>query len=179
MRGRLASATSYRQLALAFGCSIATAAFADNTASGTFAVWAIGLPHGYIIMEHQVKAIDVSAEDVARGFVRVANGTRFVVKTRAQGNYAVHFATRDTIFRSVQIEGIGRSVEFGARGGIVVQREVPAGKSVVAVNYRFDLIPGIQPGSYAWPLEVIARDAPADGFVASSPDPGFVKLSER
>ena len=143
------------------------------------AVWAIGLPHGYIVMEHQAKVIAVTSEDVARGFVQIAGGSRLIVVTRSRGEYALHFATRGALFRSVQVEGIGRSVELGAQGGTVVQRDVPAGKAVVAVNYRFQLAPGTVPGTYAWPLEVVARHALPEGFVASSPNPGPITLGER
>jgi hypothetical protein len=143
------------------------------------AVWAIGLPHGYIVMEHQAKVIHVTSDDVARGFVQVAGGSRLIVATRSQGDYALHFARRGGLFRAVQVEGIGRTVELGAQGGTVVQRDVPAGKAVVAVNYRFQLAPGTMPGTYAWPLEVVARHALPEGFVASGPNPGPIALSER
>ena len=145
----------------------------------TLAVWAIGLPHGYIVMEHQAKVIDVTSDDVARGFVQVAGGSRLIVATRSQGDYALHFVRRGALFRSVKIEGLGRTVELGAQGGTVVQRDVPAGKAVVAVNYRFQLAPATVPGTYAWPLEVVARHALPEGFIASSPHPEPITLSER
>ena len=165
------------RILLAVACGLATGgAVAEGP---TLAVWAIGLPHGYIVMEHQAKVIDVTSEDVARGFVQVAGGSRLIVAMRSQGDYALHFATRGALFRSVRIEGIGRTVELGAQGGTVVERAAPAGKAVVAVNYRFQLVPGIVPGTYAWPLEVVARGALPGGFVASGPNPALVTLSER
>lgn len=154
-------------------------AVADDTSPGKLAVWAIGLAHGYIVMEHQAKAIDVTSEDVARGYVHVAGGSRLIVVTRHQGDYAVHFATRGALFRAVQIEGIGRTVELGAQGGTIVERDAPAGKSVVAMNYRFRLAPGTVPGTYPWPLEMVARGALPEGFIASTTKPALVTLSER
>ena len=166
----------YRIL-LGVACALVTeAAAAEGPA---LAVWAIGLPHGYIVMEHQAKVINVTSEDVARGFVQVAGGSRLIVATRTQGDYALHFARRGALFRSVKIEGIGRTVELGAQGGTIVQRDVPAGKVVVAVNYRFQLAPTMVPGTYAWPLEVVARHALPDGFIASGPTSGPATLSER
>ena len=172
--------SSYCRLppALGLACALATGfAFADGT--GRIAVWAIGLPHGYIVMAHQARTIEVTDEDVARGFAQIAGGSRFIVTTRAQGDYAVHFAVRGPLFRSVQIEGIGRPVELGPHGGTIVERDVPAGRSVVAVSYRFRLAPGTPPGTYAWPLEIIAHGALPDGFVASGPSPALGTLSER
>jgi hypothetical protein len=158
-------------------CALVTGSAAPQ--GPTLAVWAIGLPHGYIVMEHQAKVIDVTSEDVERGFVHVAGGSRLIVATRSQGDYALHFARRGALFRSVKIEGIGRTVELGAQGGTVVQRDMPAGKAVVALNYRFQLAPATVPGTYAWPLEVVARPALAEGFIASRPNPARVTLSER
>ena len=145
----------------------------------TLAVWAIGLPHGYIVLEHQANVINVTSDDVARGFVQVAGGSRLIVVTRSQGDYALHFARRGALFRSVQVEGLGPTTQLGAQGGTVIQRDVPAGKAVVAVNYRFELAPGMAPGTYAWPLEVVVRGALPDGFVASSPNAAPTTLSER
>ena len=60
--------------ALALVPSIAVA----QGASAPLAAWAIGLPDGYIIMEHQENVIHVTAADVARGVVEVRGGSRFV-----------------------------------------------------------------------------------------------------
>jgi hypothetical protein len=169
----------YRPLRILLGVAFALVTGGAAADGPVRAVWAIGLPHGYIVMEHQAQVIDVTSEDVARGFVRIAGGSRLIVATRSQGEYAVHFAPRGVLFRSVQIEGIGRTVELGAQGGTVVQRDVPAGRAVVAVNYRFQLAPATVPGTYAWPLEVVARHALPEGFIASGPHPGLITLSEH
>jgi hypothetical protein len=154
---------------LRYGAAIACLAAPALAAADSLAVWAIGLPNGYIVMEHQAKVIEVTREHVAQGFVPVAAGTRIVVATRAGGDYALHFAPRGRLFRSVKIEGIGSAVELGAQGGTLTERDAPAGKSTIALNYRFQLAPGTAPGTYPWPLEVVARSARQEGFVASSP----------
>ena len=140
-------AMKYRRLGMLLGVACALVTGGAAAEGPARAVWAIGLPHGYIVMEHQAKVIAVTSEDVARGFVQIAGGSRLIVATRSQGDYALHFATRGALFRSVQVEGIGRTVELGAQGGTVVQRDVPAGKAVVAVNYRFQLAPATVPGT--------------------------------
>ena len=175
----MSAAMKYRRLPILLGVACALATEVAVAQDPTGAVWAIGLPHGYIVMEHQAKVIDITSEDVALGYVQIAGGTRLIVVTRSHGEYALHFARRGALFRSVQVEGIGRTVELGAQGGVVVERDVPSGRTVVAVNYRFQLAPATVPGMYAWPLEIVTRSALPEGFVASYPNPALDTLSER
>ena len=81
-------------------------AVAADTASGSFAVWAIGLPDGYIIMEHQETVIHVTAEDVARGVVEVRGASRLIVTTHAPSPYALDFLNRNTVFRLIGVDGM-------------------------------------------------------------------------
>ena len=64
---------------------------ADSTPRGQFTVWAIGLPNGYIVMEHQAAVIHVTADDVAQGALHVRNGSRFVITTDTATGYTVDF----------------------------------------------------------------------------------------
>jgi len=169
----------YRSLRILLGVVCALVTGSAVAEGPTLAVWAIGLPHGYIVMEHQATVINVTREDVVRGFVQVAGGSRLTVATRSQGDYTLHFVRRGALFRSVKVEGIGSTIELGAQGGTVIQHDVPAGKAVVTVNYRFELAPATVPGTYAWPLELVARPALPEGFIASSPHPEPITLTER
>lgn len=139
------------------GILAAGVAMADDVPHDRFTVWAIGLPDGYVIMEHQVTEIHVTSEDVARGVLEVRNGSRIVITTWAPGGYAVDFMRRGDLFQAVRVEGIGRAVELGASGGTVVESAAVAGMRVVAVNYRFVLAPDAAPGTYAWPLDLTVR----------------------
>ena len=140
------------------------------------AAWAIGLPHGYIVLEHQAQAVDVTDEDVARGFVDVRGGSRIVVKTRSGAHYALDFAPRGTVFHTAQIEGFGHPVALGALGALgaaLVEHEAPAGTTTIAVNYRFHLAPATAPGTYAWPLEIVARRSLPHEIVVSGARPAL------
>jgi len=165
------------RIVIALACAIASSIAAAG--GPQLAVWAIGLPNGYIVMEHQAQTLEVTSEHVAQGFVPVPAGTRFVVTTRSRSDYALHFAPRGRLFRSVRIEGIGNPAELGARGGMLTERDAPIGKTKVAVNYRFELAPETTPGSYPWPLEIVASSALPEGFAASSPGADLLTLSGR
>ena len=99
-----------RRLRILLGLVCALAG-ADAAADGP-AAWVIGLPHGYVVLEHQAQAIDVTDDDVARGFVDVRAGSRIVVTMRAGGRYALDFAARESAFSSVQF-GSGRGLRLG------------------------------------------------------------------
>jgi len=141
-------------------------AAADSTPHGQFAVWAIGLPNGYVIMEHQAQAVRVTADDVMRGMVDVQSGTRIVITTTEPSGIAVDFRSPGKLFRAVQIDGIGSGMQFGPAGGTIIESQATAGRRVVTVNYRFILAPDTNPGTYAWPLTLAVR-APALRDLAS------------
>jgi hypothetical protein len=132
---------------------------AEGPLRASFAVWAVGLPNGYVVMAHQARSIEISEEDVRQGAVYVPAATRLVVVNRSSGSYAVDFWSAETPFRSVRVEGIGHAVEFGAAGGRVVERAAPAGRHAITVDYRFTLAPDAKPGSYPWPLQIAVRHA--------------------
>ena len=139
---------------------VSGSALADGEPRGSFDVLAVGLPNGYVTMEYQAPVIRVSREDAARGRVRIAQGTRFVVTTRSPGRYVAHFAVRAPLIRSVRIEGIAAdAATLREGGGRVLAHESPAGRHVVSVGYQFQLSPDAVPGTYPWPLEMVVRAA--------------------
>jgi len=131
-------------------------------AGGTLQVWAIGLPNGYVVMEHQARVLEISADDVANGIVEVRGGSRFVITLKSRGDYVVDLRARSQLVQAASIEAMGRTVTMESKGGMVVQREVAAGRHVVAIDYRLVLAPGAVPGTYSWPLELSVR-APLSG----------------
>ena len=143
--------------AVVFALLLSEIAAADGSTQVPATVWAIGLPNGYVIMEHQAQAVRVTADDVARGVVDVQSGTRIVVTTIEPSGVAVDFRWPGKPFRAVRIDGIGSSVQFGPAGGTIVESQAIAGRRVVTVNYRFILAPDTTPGTYAWPLTLAVR----------------------
>ncbi len=145
-------------LLAALACALpAGTAVADGPPRAPLQVWAIGLPNGYVTMEHQASALHVSAEDVARGMVEVRGGSRLAITLDSPGGYTVDFHARGPLIQTTWIGGIGRTVEIDSTGGTVVQRQAAAGRHVVAIDYRFLLAPDAVPGTYAWPLDMAVR----------------------
>ena len=169
-----------RPVLVGLACALAAGiAAADGTSGGRFAVWAIGLADGYVIMEHQAPTIHVTADDVAQGVVQVRGGSRLVIATDSPAGYIVDFHTRSAWFKAVEIDGIGSAVELGPAGGTVVQRDAAAGRRVIAVNYRFVLAPDATPGTYAWPLDMIVRAPVSSDLESPGGASRFVTIGGR
>jgi hypothetical protein len=137
-----------------------TAAAAD-TSHGEFAVWAIGLPGGYVVMEHQMPVVRVTPDDVQRGMVDVQAATRIVITSTEPSGVVVDFRHLAKLFQAVRIGGIGPGFELGPAGETIVESEATAGRRVLAVDYHFMLAPAIQPGTYAWPFAMTMRPSPS------------------
>ena len=158
MRGGIAFLKCVRAWLVGVACASHTgAALPDDRPAPQLAVWAIGLPHGFVTMEHQVAAINVTADDVARGEVRVRAGSRIVVTMRHPASHTVEFRARSGFASAMSIEGLARTVNLGATETVVVPTHAVAGRQVFELDYRFALAPGVIPGTYAWPLQVAVR----------------------
>ena len=120
-------------------------------------MWAIGLPHGFVAMEHQVSSIDITADDVARGEVRVRAGSRIAVTTRQPTSHAIEIRARFTFASATSIQGLSRTVDLGVSETAVVHMHAISGRQVFELDYRFALMPGVIPGEYAWPLQIAVR----------------------
>lgn len=102
---------------------------------------------------HQAQNLVITAEDVGRGYVEVAAGSRFEIGHN--GLCLFEFRPLGDIFRSVRVSGPeGLTAEFGSGGGTMLQKSAGRESATVAVNYRFQLAPGVRAGAYNWPLSL-------------------------
>lgn len=145
-----------------FALLLSEFAAADSSLQAPLAVWAIGLPNGYVIMEHQTAAVQVTADDVARGVLDVQDGTRIAITTTEPSVVTLDFRIPGRLFRAVQVDGAGRSVQFGPPGGRIDETQAATGRRIVTVNYRFTLAPETTPGTYSWPLAMGVRTTAID-----------------
>jgi hypothetical protein len=100
-------------------------------------------------------SIDVSSNDVARGYVDVARPTQLDVQSNSSSGYVLNVLPRTNLFAQVQVSGLDSRVELGSDGGAVVQRwnQNERHKSL-SLTYRFVLQEGVQPGNYPWPVQL-------------------------
>jgi len=99
----------------------------------------------------------ISAADVVRGYVDAPQALRVRVFSNSRAGFVLDVATQNPWFTAVAIDGLDGSVTLGAEGGAIVQRWPGATSRALALHVRFQLAAGLEPGLYAWPLQLRAR----------------------
>lgn len=101
---------------------------------------------------HQAQDLVLTAQDVARGYVDVPAASRFEITHK--GPCLFEFRPSGTLFRAVRVSGVEGGAEFGSEGGTMLQKSSGGVSAPVALNYRFQLAPGVSAGAYSWPLSL-------------------------
>ena len=105
----------------------------------------------------QAEQLNITAADVARGYVEVSAASRFSVVTNSRAGYSLEFHPVGTVFDSVQVGGLGNVVQLSGDGGAIVLRG-PLPRSLEhELSFRFNLSAQTLPGSYPWPLQLSVR----------------------
>ena len=124
--------------------------------------------HATTKIVHQATHITITEHDVRMGYVDAHEASIFTVTPLSGSTYFLVFHPRVDIFSSVRIEGLESQVVLGPDGGEVTQsglssrraKEHPSTHLEVSeykLSYRFMIKPGIQPGTYDWPLQLTIR----------------------
>lgn len=124
----------------------------------TLGVSAIVVPAVKIERKIQVPEIDLTAADVARGYVDVRNGSQLTLRITKNSAYVVDFFRRVNLYTSVEISGVGSPISLDSNGGtVVVHPPRGTGRAALALDYRFNLNANAAPGRYPWPLAMQVR----------------------
>jgi hypothetical protein len=99
----------------------------------------------------------ISAKDLLRGYVDAPRPLHLRVYSNSRAGFVLDVATQSPWFTAVAIDGLDTSVTLGAEGGTIVQRWPGAAGRPLSLRLRFNLAAGLQPGLYAWPLQLRAR----------------------
>ncbi len=136
---------------------------ADRRAPGPGAVriqvTATVLPRASLTVLHQEKDLNVSPEDVSRGYVDIPAAFRVEVRENSPRGYLFFFEESGVPYPPVErvsVRGLGTEIEIGPGGGFV-PRPHARGPVSVELSFRFSLSRDASPGTYPWPLSVSVR----------------------
>ena len=134
--------------------ALPTPAVADGSRSAMIRVAATILSYVKVTGLSNPANLDVSAEDVARGYVDVEAGTSITVVTNSNDGYLISATGDPSTVRRI-------ALKVGALTGAerVKVPSTPFAKALLRVGYRLYLEPGVSAGSYPWPVAIgVSKD---------------------
>ncbi len=115
------------------------------------------IPVARIYMPSEPPPLQVSAADVARGYIDAPRALLLRVDSNSRAGFALEVYPLSPWCTAVALQGLDTEVDLDRSGGSVVQRWQSGKSRALALRARFSLAPAVQPGLYAWPLRLFAR----------------------
>lgn len=103
----------------------------------------------------QPQALEITEADIARGWVEIDHAA--VVQVQSNTPWEVSFRSRPDLFRAGTVRGLAGEVRLGPDGGSQPALIATKRPSSYELSYRFELAPGVKPGTYPWPVAVSAH----------------------
>jgi hypothetical protein len=152
---KLHHALNAARVALVIAGSFAAANAKDSRS--TFGVSATVNAVARLELQSAPAEVEVTAGDVSRGFIDVAEPTRLVIRSNSPTGFALDVTTINPMLASVVVRGFDSVQSLGAEGGTIVQRWQSPHAVNLSLRFKLVLAPGLAPGRYAWPMRVTAR----------------------
>ena len=108
-----------------------------------------------LTMEQQPATIEITANDVARGYLDFPNAIAFRIRSNAANGYVLQFAAVDAPFSRAEITWNGIVLMIRAEPARINQRYQPRTTSGL-LTVRLRLAPTAVPGTYPWPIHLAA-----------------------
>jgi hypothetical protein len=102
-------------------------------------------------------AVDVSSDDLRRGYVDVLQPMALVIRSNSPSGYALDLMTVTPMLASLVVYGLDSEQVLGAEGGSIVQRWQHPHAVALSLRFRLVLAPGLTSGRYPWPMRISAR----------------------
>jgi hypothetical protein len=143
-----------KRLLLALAILFVAPMLRAESVEGTMSVSATVVASARLTVESQPLAVDVTAEDIERGYVELDAPIVLRVQTNSRRGYLLQVANSDEAFSHIEIS-FGDTEMRVAHEGWVDRPYVKGGESI-AMRARLRLSPLAQPGRRALPIEVSA-----------------------
>ena len=108
-----------------------------------------------LTVEQQPATIEITANDVARGYLDFPNAIAFRIRSNAANGYVLQFAAVDAPFSRAEITWNGIVLMIRAEPARINQRYQPRTTSGL-LTVRLRLAPTAVPGTYPWPIHLAA-----------------------
>ena len=107
----------------------------------------------------QPASVNVTADDILRGYVDVPQAMTFTVRSNARDGYALSFQPVNFPFSAADVEWNGQTtvVQSGNSWAASMIHPYQQGGSVGALTVRLRLAAAAEPGTYSWPVQVAAN----------------------
>jgi hypothetical protein len=130
--------------------AVATPVFAGSS-SATLGVSVQVVARTILTVDSQPSTVDITADDVARGYVDLPQSVLFHVRSNAANGYSVEFQPVSYPFSRADVSWGSTTATIGSDGAWLTE-SYQQGTQAGSLNVRLSLAPGTQPGSYSWPL---------------------------
>lgn len=143
---------------LAFGFIMA--GFAAATAKDTRSSFSVGITVNAVAQieqQTQPAELQLSADDLRRGYVDVAQPTSLVIRSNSAHGYALDVTTVAPIVVAMVIHGFDADLRLGQDGGTIIQRWQQPHPVNLSLRFRLSLAPGLAAGRYPWPMRFAVR----------------------
>lgn len=124
---------------------------------GVLTVSARVLPRATLQVRSAPPELRISAADVRQAYVDVSEPTRVDVSNNSPQGYALLVSPNMPGFTAVLVRGAGVPVTLAGNGGVIPEPGRVGVRMPLSLRYRFMLDPGIEPGRYAWPVQLTVR----------------------
>ena len=101
--------------------------------------------------------LQISAEDLRRGYVDVLQPTSLVINSNSPDGFALDLMTLSPLVAALVVNGLESDQVLGAEGGKLIQRWQRPQAMRVMLRFRLLLTPGLGAGRYAWPVKLGVR----------------------
>lgn len=97
-------------------------------------------------------AVQVTAADIQRGYVDLAESTRLLVRSNARNSYRLEVINLSVMVRAMDLVVRNETYSLGAEGGGIPLQgtTVSPARDDFEVRYRLYLADGVAPGTYPW-----------------------------
>lgn len=107
-----------------------------------------------LTVESQPLSVDVTAEDIQRGYVELDAPIRLRVQTNSRRGYLLQVANADEAFSQIELSFGNTEMRVAYEGW--VERPYISGGESIAMRARLRLSPLAQPGRRGLPIELTA-----------------------